>query len=315
MSITIVGTIGIDTIQTPFGTAENVLGGSAVYCALAAAFYQPVSMVAVKGADLPDSALASLVRRGVNLDGVTTGDGPTFRWGGRYHLDLNARDTLYTELGVLAGFEPRVPDHARAPALVFLANLTPAVQAEVIRQMPGARLRALDTMNYWIANNRDELTGVLERVDIVIMSEEEVRQYAGVASLRQGARSILALGPRVIVIKQGSYGAVLLDRSGLYFASPAFPLDEVRDPTGAGDAFAGGFLGSLAAALDGGRQPAPADWKRALLHGNLMGAFACEDFGVSRLERLTSEEIAARYQEIVSYTHVESLPPLTSPAH
>jgi sugar/nucleoside kinase (ribokinase family) len=309
VSMTIVGTIGIDTIETPFGRAENVLGGSAVHCALAAAHYGPASIVAVKGTDLPEHALDPLAAQGIDLTGVSLGQGPTFRWGGRYHLDLNTRDTLYTALGVLADFQPHVPDRARAPTILFLGNLQPSVQADVLAQTPAARLRALDTMNFWIASARGALTDVLRQVDIVIMAEEEVRQYAGVPSLRQSARAILALGPRVVVIKQGSYGAILLDGDGLYFAAPGYPLEEVRDPTGAGDAFAGGFLGALAAALDARGDLTTDDWKRALIHGNLMGAFACEGFGTSRLERLTRDEIDRRYRELVVFTHVETLPP------
>ena len=305
MSITVVGTIGIDTIITPFGRAENILGGSAAYFALAASNYQPVNLVAVVGNDLPPASLDPLRARGVDLAGVEQGDGPNFRWGGEYHMDFNARDTLFTELGVLATFQPKVPAAYQEAEIVFLANLQPSVQQQVIDAIPRAKLRALDTMNFWITSAAEELTQTLRAVDIVIMAEDELRQYAGMANLRAAARKVMNLGPQLVVIKLGSYGALLVDKVGNYFAAPAFPLDDVRDPTGAGDAFAGGFLGHLAAVLASGRNLSPTDFRRALLHANIMGAFACEDFGLARFTTLTPEDITARYQQLVSYTHVE----------
>lgn len=304
MSITVTGTIGIDTIETPFGRATDVLGGSAAYFALAAAQFVAVHLVANVGDDLDAALLAPLAARGIVLDGVAHDVGPTFRWGGRYHLDLNTRETLYTELGVLERFDPVLPEAARQAPLVFLANLQPAVQQRVIDQASGARLRALDTMNFWITSARDALTQVLAQVDIVFMAEDEIRQFAGVANLRAAGRAMLALGPRAIIIKLGSYGALLLDREGHYFAAPAFPLDDVRDPTGAGDAFAGGFLGFLAHQLTSAGDLSPHDYRRALLYGNILGAFACERFGVERLLALRPDEIAQRYRELVSYTQL-----------
>ncbi len=306
MSITVVGTIGIDTIVTPFGRADNILGGSAAYFALAAGNYQPVNLIAVVGNDLPPASLDPLRARGIDLAGVEVGDGPNFRWGGEYHLDFNTRDTLYTELGVLATFDPKVPAAYHHTSVLFLANLQPTVQQKVIEQLPQARVRALDSMNFWITSAREDLTRVLGMVDIVFMAEDELRQFAGVANLRKAAQSVLSLGPQIIVIKLGSYGALLIDRAGNYFAAPAFPLDDVIDPTGAGDAFAGGFLGHVAAVLAGGRDLTPTDFRRALLHGNIMGAFACEAFGVERFATLTQQDIAARYQQLVSYTHIEA---------
>jgi len=306
VSITVVGTIGIDSIYTPFGQAENILGGSAVHFTLSAAQFGPVNVVAVAGTDLAGDELAPLRRAGIDITGIEYAAGATFRWGGRYHLDFNTRDTLYTELGVLADFQPKVPEAFRAADILFLANLQPAVQQSVLQQVPHARLRALDTMNYWISSAYDALTEVLRKVDIIIMSEEEVRQFAGESNLRAAARKLFALGPRALVVKLGSYGALLLQTDGSYFAAPGFPLDDVRDPTGAGDAFAGGFLGSLAAVLAGERDLTPADFKRALIYGNIMGSFTCEDFGVARLTRLSPDDIARRYREIIAYTHVET---------
>jgi sugar/nucleoside kinase (ribokinase family) len=306
VSITVVGTIGIDTIITPFGQAEDILGGSAIYFALAAAHFQPVNIVAVAGNDLTETGLTPVRHPNIDLAGIERAEGATFRWGGQYHLDFNTRDTLYTELGVLATFQPKVPERYRAADILFLANLQPTVQASVFAQIPAARIKALDTMNFWITSAHDELTEVLRKVDVVIMAEEELRQYADMSHLRAAAQRIFALGPRALVVKLGSYGALLLDADGGYFAAPGFPLDDVRDPTGAGDAFAGGFLGSLDAVLARGQSLTPAAYKRALIHGNIMGSFTCEAFGVERLTQVTADDIDRRYREIIAYTHVEA---------
>jgi sugar/nucleoside kinase (ribokinase family) len=305
VSITVVGTIGIDDIETPFGRAERTLGGSAAYFALAASHYQPVSLIAVVGEDLPAHSLDPLRGQPIDLAGIEQGHGPNFRWGGRYHLDFNTRDTLFTELGVLADFQPKVPPAYRDNPVVFLANLQPSVQMQVLEQATNARLVALDTMNFWITSTHDDLTRVLGMVDMVFMAEDELRQFTGTANLRVAAQQVMALGPHHLVIKLGSYGALLLGKDGTYFAAPAFPLDEVRDPTGAGDSFAGGFLGSLASALASGRAPTATDYRRALLHGNIMGAFACEAFGVERFASLTRADLDARYNQLVSYTHID----------
>ena len=305
LSITIVGTIGIDTIETPFGRAEQILGGSATYCALAAAHFASVNLVAVAGSDIGDS-LTTLDRPGIDMRGIEHGDGPNFRWGGRYHMDFNSRDTLFTELGVLATFAPKVPEPYRDADILFLANLQPTVQDSVFAQMQKPRLTALDTMNFWIESNRDDLAQVMSKVDVVIMAEDEVRQFAGTGNLRAAARQVFALGPKVLVVKLGSYGALMLDAAGTYFAAPGFPLDDVRDPTGAGDAFAGGFLGALAQVLATGRAITPTDFKRSLIYGNIMGAFTCEAFGVARLTEITNRDIAQRYAELIAFTHLDS---------
>ena len=306
MPITIVGTIGIDSIETPFGAARDVLGGSAAYCALAAAQFTPVHLIANIGDDLDGSLLEPLTAHRVDLSGIHRDVGPNFRWGGRYHLDFNARETLYTELGVLERFDPIVPPAAQTASVVFLANLQPELQQRVIAQTPHAQVHALDTMNFWIAGQRADLEAALRQVNIVFMAEDEVRQFAGVANLRAAARAVLALGPQLMVIKLGSYGALFLDRDDQYFAAPAFPLDELQDPTGAGDAFAGGFLGYLARLLDQGKTLAADDYRRALLHGNLLGSFTCERFGIERLVTLQSTDITRRYRELIAYTHITS---------
>ena len=299
------GTIGIDDIETPFERVERTLGGSAAYFALAASQYHPVNLIAVVGEDLPTHALDPLRAGSIDLAGIEQGQGPNFRWGGKYHLDFNTRDTLFTELGVLADFQPKVPAGYRDDPVLFLANLQPSVQMQVMEQAPNARLVALDTMNFWISSAREDLTRVLGMVDMVFMAEDELRQFAGVANLRAAAQQVMDLGPKYLVIKLGSYGALLLGRDGTYFAASAYPLDVVRDPTGAGDSFAGGFLGSLAAVLASGRDPAASDYRRALLHGNIMGAFACEAFGVERFASLKRADLDARYNQLVSYTHID----------
>ena len=306
MAITVIGSVALDTVETPFGPVTDALGGATSYFALAASRYAPVNIVGVVGDDFPDEYRQTLSARHINLDGLRVEPGKTFRWGGRYHLDMNSRDTLFTELGVFADFKPSVPASYAGADIVFLANIQPDLQLDVLRQTGAAvKLRALDTMNLWISTAKDALTEVMRQVDVVLIAEEEVRQYAEVASLREGVRKILALGPQRLVVKQGSYGALLFDREGGFFAMPAYPLDEVRDPTGAGDSFAGGFLGYLAARLADGAPLTPGDYRRALAHGNIMGSYACEDFSVRRLLSLEPDEVARRYQEFVGFTHFE----------
>lgn len=309
MAILIVGSVALDTIETPFARVDGVQGGSASYFSLAASLYETVNLVAVVGEDFPPPLLENFRARRVDLRGLQVVPGETFRWGGRYHLDMNTRDTLFTELGVFADFRPTVPEPYRRSEVVFLANIQPQLQLDVLRQTeraPGAtQLRALDTMNLWIETARDALTEVIRQVDILLIAEEEARQYAGVPSLRAAVRSILELGPKLLVVKQGSYGALLFGADGHYFAAPAYPLEEVRDPTGAGDAFAGGFLGYLAQRLTAGHALTAQDYRRALIHGNILGSFACEEYGIERLRTLTPDAIEGRYREFVDYTHFE----------
>jgi sugar/nucleoside kinase (ribokinase family) len=308
VAILVVGSVALDSVVTPFAKVEGVLGGAASYFSMAASLYDTVNLVAVVGEDFPRQYRAELSARRIDMTGVQTVPGRTFRWGGQYHLDMNSRDTLFTELGVFADFQPMVPEAYRRSPVVFLANILPTLQLDVLRQAEGnthVRLRALDTMNLWIETARDALTEVIRRVDVLLIAEEEARQYAETPSLRAAARAILALGPKMLVIKQGSYGALLFGADGSFYSAPAYPLEEVRDPTGAGDAFAGGFLGYLSGRLGSTGRLDPADYHRALIHGNILGSFACEDFSVNRLRTLTHEEIDARYAEFVRFTHFE----------
>ena len=307
MAITIVGSVALDTVETPFGNADQVLGGAASYFAMAASLYDTINLVAVVGDDFPREHVEDFSTRRIDLSGLQRVPGKTFRWGGRYHLDMNSRDTLFTELGVFADFSPTLPDAYRGAEIVFLANILPQLQLDVLQQVDQSHvhLRALDTMNLWIDTARDDLDRVIRGVDIVLMAEEEARDFARVSSLRAAARHILSLGPKALVVKQGSYGALLFSGNGDYFAAPAYPLEDVCDPTGAGDAFAGGFLGYLSSKFVTAGELKRTDYFRALIHGNIMGSFACETFSVERLRALTPDQIDARYHEFVDFTHFE----------
>jgi sugar/nucleoside kinase (ribokinase family) len=308
VAITVVGSIALDSIETPFGTADNVLGGAVSYFALAASLHDQVNIVAVVGEDFPARFVDDFRARNMDLRGLQSVSGATFRWGGRYHLDMNTRDTLYTELGVFADFHPRVPSAYCEAEVIFLANILPTLQLDVLQQTDHghpARLRALDTMNLWIETTRDDLLRVIRGVDIMLVAEDEVRQLAETPNLRAGAKYLLSLGPQLLVVKQGSYGALLFGSDGSFFAAPAYPLEDVCDPTGAGDAFAGGFLGYLGHRLCATGHVGWADYKRALIHGNIMGSFACETFSVERLRGLTREQVTQRYREFVRFTHFE----------
>ncbi len=304
MAITVVGSIGIDLVETPFGRAEDVLGGAASHFTAAASFYDQVNVVGVVGTDFPQEYLEYFRSRSADTSGIQIVEGRTFRWGGRYHLDMNTRDTLYTELGVFADFQPTLPESYRSAPIVFLANIHPSLQRGVLEQITGAKLTVLDSMNFWITSTREELDDVIGMVDVLLMSEEEARQYAEVPGLVTAAHQILALGPKMLVIKQGSYGALLFSKDGGFFAAPAYPLEDVRDPTGAGDAFAGGFIGYLAQAEQRGELTS-AHFKRALVHGNIMGSFHCEDYGLNRLKTLTQDDITRRYREFLNFTHFD----------
>ncbi|MBE3559036.1 MAG: sugar kinase [Ktedonobacteraceae bacterium] len=306
MSILVVGSVALDTIETPFARRERILGGAASYFVTAASIYAPVNLVGVVGSDFPQEHLDFWRGRRVNLAGLQVREGKTFHWSGRYYLDMNLRDTLDTQLVVFADFHPQIPLELRGCPLVFLANIQPDLQIEVLRQLDDVRLTVLDTMNYWIETARQQLTEVIKRVDVLLMSEEEVRQYTEQASIIAGVRWLFDLGLKYVVVKLGSYGALLFGADGTYFSAPAYPLEEVIDPTGAGDAFAGGFLGYLSTVspLVDGRY-AIDDLKRAVVHGNIIGSFACADFSISGLRALTMDDIRRRYEELVNYSHFD----------
>ncbi|HWP35730.1 MAG TPA: PfkB family carbohydrate kinase [Thermodesulfobacteriota bacterium] len=290
-AIVVVGSVAYDSVETPFGRAENVLGGSATYFSTAASFFAPVRVVAVVGDDFPDEALAFLRGRPVDLSGLQRRSGKTFRWVGRYGYDLNEAQTLETQLNVFADFRPQLPEAYRDTEYVFLANIDPELQMEVLHQVRAPRLVAADTMNFWIAGKPAALRALLARVDLLIINEAEARQLAGEASLVRAARAIRALGPRVLIVKRGEYGALMFHESGV-FAAPGYPLETVFDPTGAGDTFAGGVMGWIARA---GRWDEPT-LRQAIIAGSVLASYNVEAFSLDRLRTLTAREIEARYE-------------------
>jgi len=296
-NILVVGSLAYDDVQTPAERRTDVLGGAASYFAMAARLYAPVRLVGVIGDDFRAEDVARLGSRGVDLAGLERRSGGSFRWLGRYDYAMNTAETINTDLGVFAGWQPHVPPTFADSEFVFLANIDPEIQLATLRSVRAPKAIALDTMNYWIDHKREALLEVMRHVDVVSVNESEARQLCDTASVPKAARDILALGPRAVVVKRGEYGSVLFTRS-FSFWSPAFPFDEVTDPTGAGDSFAGGFLGHLA---ESGSVDDRA-LRRATLHGTVCASFAVETFSVDGIEAATAEDVAARYrllQELV----------------
>lgn len=306
MSILVVGSVALDTVETPFTKMESVLGGAASYFATAGSLYNQVNLVGIVGSDFPQEQLDFWRGHNVDLAGLQIEEGKTFHWHGRYHMDMNSRDTLDTQLGVFGDFHPVVPEVYRESELVFLANIQPDLQLEVLDQMPANRFAVLDTMELWMNIARPKLEEVMKRVDVLLMSEEEVRQFTGQASIPAGVNELYKFGLKYIVVKLGSYGALLYGTDGTYFSAPAYPLEEVVDPTGAGDSFGGGFMGYLSQTRpDAQGHYSVDDLKRAVVHGNILGSFACSTFGIDGLRALTMEHIIARYRDLVRYSHFE----------
>jgi sugar/nucleoside kinase (ribokinase family) len=308
VSILVVGSVAYDTVETPFGRAERVLGGSASFFAVAASFFVPVNLVGVVGEDFGEEQLRAFRGRDIDLEGLERVPGKTFHWQGKYSFDLNARETICTELNVFETFKPKIPARYRRSEHVFLGNIDPVLQREVLDQVERPRLVACDTMNFWISGSPDELRRTLSRVDVLLINDAEARQLSGEWNMVKAARAIRAMGPRVLVVKKGEHG-VLMFTEDASFAAPAYPLEEVFDPTGAGDTFAGGFLGYLAS-QPGGGTPGPEDGaalRRAVIMGSTLASFCVEAFSLDRLLRLTRAEIDARFQLFKELTHFESL--------
>ena len=301
MSILVVGTVAFDSIETPSGAAERVLGGSASYFAVAASFFAPVRVVGVIGEDFPEEYIDLFTRRGIDLQGLKRAGGESFHWRGRYHEDLNVRDTLELHLNVLTGFVPRLPEAYRDAEYVFLGNIDPAMQLEVLSQLRCFRLVACDTMDHWIRGSSEELRKVLRRIETLVINDSEARLLSGHHNIVRAARSILTMGPKTILIKRGEYGVLQFSDSSV-FAVPAYPLEEVFDPTGAGDSFAGGFLGQLARSRDSSQ----GGLRRAIVYGSVVASFAVEDFGLKRLSSLSPAEIEERYRRFVELTDFHS---------
>ena len=297
MNVLVVGSMAFDSIETPHGRADRILGGSAAYFSLAAAFFAPVRIVGVVGEDFPDEHLTALSRSGVDLEGLQRAPGKTFYWHGRYHEDLNVRDTLEVQLNVLEEFVPRLPAGYEDTEYAFLGNMHPAAQLEVLARLKQPRLVALDTMDHWIHETPEDLRKVLGRVETVVINDSEARMLSGQHNIVRAARAILKMGPRVVLIKRGEYGVFQFSDTAT-FVVPAYPLEEVLDPTGAGDSFAGGFMGCLAAADAGGEDAL----RRAIVYGNVTASFTVEDFGPRRLIALDRDEIEERYRRFVDLT-------------
>jgi sugar/nucleoside kinase (ribokinase family) len=304
MSLLVVGSVGLDTLETPFGRREEVLGGAASYFSTAASFFEPPRVVAVVGEDFPAAHLEFLAARGIDLAGLARRPGKTFRWKGRYEFDLNVAHTLDTQLNVFAEFRPELPEAYRDSEYVFLANIDPDLQRAVLDQVRKPAFVGCDTMNYWISSKRESLLRTLQRVDMLFVNDAEARQLAGEHNVVKAAAAILGMGPKALVVKRGEYGALLFT-DGEVFAASAVPLASVFDPTGAGDSFAGGFMGYTARArrLDKGTL------RRAIVVGSVVASFVCEQFSLDRLRTLRPEEIAARYDEVRRLAHFDALEP------
>ena len=304
MSLLVVGSVAFDEVETPFGKCEKMLGGSASHFSISASYYTDVRIVAVVGGDFGQEEQRVFDRHGIDTSDLERiPEGKTFRWFGRYEYDLNVAHTLDTQLNVFADFKPKLSENAKKSRLVFLGNIQPDLQREVREQVPDAELVALDTMNLWIDTTRDSLLRTIAGVDVVIINDLEARQLTGLPNLIKAARELLSWGPKALIVKRGEYGAALFTRDN-YFAIPAYPLESVFDPTGAGDTFAGGFMGYLASqeTLD---EPA---MRRAMIFGSVMASFNVEEFGTERVRRLTHDEINQRFRTFKQMTHFEEIP-------
>jgi sugar/nucleoside kinase (ribokinase family) len=297
MSILVVGSVALDTIETPLGRMEEVLGGSAAYFAVAASYFAPVKVVAVIGEDFPEQERAILSSSNIDLAGVEMRKGRTFRWTGRYHEDMNIRDTLDLQLNVFADFTPVLPPQYRNTPFVFLGNINPGLQGGVLDQLTQPRLIACDTISHWIEGARPELEALLKKVETLIINDEETRLLGRERNIVRAARKILAMGPRTLLVKRGEYGVLLFSANSV-FAVPAYPLEEVFDPTGAGDSFAGGFLGHLAQSGD----LSEAGLRKAIVYGSVVASFVVEDFSLRRFHTLTRDDIDRRYRQFVALT-------------
>jgi sugar/nucleoside kinase (ribokinase family) len=297
MAVTVVGSVALDTVQTPAGRSEEGLGGAAVYFALGAVNFAPVQLVGVVGEDFPAEHVRLLDGKGVGLEGLETAPGRTFRWAGKYHDDVNERDTLDTQLNVFEHFHPKLPAVARESEFLFLGNIHPSLQLEVLEQAR-PKFVGLDTMNLWIDITREELGKVLAKVDALFINDSEAKQLTGELNLRKAARAIRGMGPRIVVIKKGEHGCLLFGAEGEVFGVPALPLEEVVDPTGAGDSFGGGMMGFLARE----NRTDFAALKQAVVYGSVVASFTCEGFGPGRLAAADSAAIAARFEEFRGLT-------------
>ena len=304
MSLLVVGSIAIDSVETPFGKVEEALGGSAVYSSVAAGYFTtPVRLVAVVGGDFPDDHRSFLEEREIDLEGMQViPDGKTFRWGGRYHYDLNNRDSLYTNLNVFEAFKPIIPENYRRTSYVCLGNIDPVLQRQVLEQVAKPRLVVGDTMNYWIESKPDELRKTLKVMDVVILNDSEVRLLTQQPNLIVAAKAIIGMGPSVVIVKKGEHGALLVTKDTI-FSAPAYPLETIFDPTGAGDAFAGGFVGWVAKTDD----LSPGNLRKAVIYGSTLASYCVEKFSVDGLRDLTYLQIRDRYRSFMELSRFDEV--------
>src|SRR5881227_1121219 len=301
MPLLVVGSVAFDALESPYGKVDRTVGGAATYFAVAASFFAPVSLVGIVGDDFTQEDEKIFRGRHIDTDGLERAAGKTFFWAGRYSQNLNERVTLGTELNVFAEFKPRLPEKYRASKYVFLANIAPDLQRDVLHQVKKRpKLAALDTMNYWIERSNAELRETLKHVDILMINDTETRELSNEHNLLRAAKHIFKMGPTTLIVKRGEYGAMMVDKRGV-FCVPAFPLEEPHDPTGAGDSFAGGFMGYLA----GSKDKSDASLRRAVVYGSVLGSFAVEKFGLDRLRHLTSKEIHARARHFAKLTQFQ----------
>ncbi len=302
MSVLVVGSVALDSIETPFGSVKDAVGGSATYISAAASYFvSPVRLVGVVGGDFPREGLVFLERRNIDVEGLEIiKEGKTFRWAGRYHYDLNERDTLSTDLNVFERFDPKIPEKHRKMRTICLGNIDPVLQRKVLEQMESPQLVVCDTMNYWINGKRDELEKTLRLINVLIVNDSEARLLSGEPNLIKAAKVIRSMGPDVVIIKKGEHGALLLTES-IVFSAPAYPMENIFDPTGAGDSFAGGFIGWLARTEDVSEK----NLKRAVIYGSTLASFCVEKFGVGGLADLTYLRIQDRFREFRELSRVD----------
>jgi len=297
MSILVVGSVAYDSVETPFGKVTNALGGSALYFSSAAHFFSPVKIVAVVGKDFEFDKINFLKEKNVDFDGLLIEEGKTFRWGGRYHPEMNLRDTLYTELNVFENFNPIIPEHYKSSKYIFLANIDPDLQLNVLDQVNNPELIVLDTMNFWITGKSKSLEDVIKRVDMIILNDEEICQLTELSHLHEAALFLFEMGPKALIVKRGEYGSILITRENYFFA-PGYPIKKVTDPTGAGDSFAGGFLGYLASVGNFSDE----NLRKALVYGTVLASYNIENFSFDALRNLNRDDIERRFNRIREMT-------------
>lgn len=298
MSILVVGSVAIDSIETPFGKREDALGGSATYFSMAASLFNKVEIIATVGEDFPGKYITMFKSRNIGIDGLhVVKGGKTFRWKGRYDYDLNTAHTIYTHLNVFKDFKPEIPSGLKQSKILFLANIDPDLQYNVLRQMKNPRLVACDSMNYWIEHKRKSFKRLLDKVDIMLVNESEARQFTGESNLLRAAKLIIAMGPRAVVIKKGEHGVIYFSRT-CHFVAPAYLLESIYDPTGAGDTFAGGMMGYLSTvkSIDG------ASIRKAVIYGSILASFAVEDFSINKLIKISMADIKKRFDHFKEIT-------------